>query len=170
MFFFIRTELFLQTNSLSKIQEVTPHISVIYCCGSAWWWLYALNCCPATKRLFTESALLFMKHYFLSKRQQGTWSWDNAVVPASRLRIGHLRNRSIPGRCKRRFSTPKRPDRRCGATRLLSMGTDRWWGRGAFPGNDAIGMWSWLLVLIRYRGQESVYREYFALSYMDCLL
>jgi hypothetical protein len=134
-FLFAPNYFYRQLNLLSKIQEVTPHISVIYCCGSAWWSLYTLNCCPATKRLFTEIALHFVKHYyFLLKRQQGTWSWDGVVVPVSKLRIGHLRNRSISGRCKRPFCTTKRPDRRCGATRLLSMGTGQWLGRGLFRG------------------------------------
>ena len=43
-------------------------------------------------------------------------------------------------------------------------------GGVSFTGNNAIGVWSWLLVLIQQRGWESVYRDCFALPYMGCFV
>jgi hypothetical protein len=92
--------------------------------------------------------------HLLYGRRKETYHWLTKVAVsfprrtigiATRLRAGRPMNlHSIPGRGKRFFFTPWRPDRLWGPPSLLyAMGMG-----GCFPGDKAIGAWSWPLSYI----------------------
>jgi hypothetical protein len=56
---------------------------------------------------------------------------------------------SLPGRSKKFFSTPQRPDQLWGPPSLLCNGY-----QGSFPEGKAAGAWSWPLASIYCQGQE----------------